>query len=203
MHHWPCLPSWLPRLQSTVPRKTSRSFSPNEGLRFTPPPGHSSPPFLHPHRPPLPQLRVRPCRRRHHKQERVAISSSKLPRLLSERPIRQQLTRNLRLRQAAGNDNLGAVLTQVTQNNPVTTNWVESTNDITTTWVEVIYTQTFASVVEQRETAGAGSVGLGTITGEVGVVRSSAGAIIIPAGSFITVALGAFGVLAGVGMVLL
>ena len=107
-----------------------------------------------------------------------------------------------RLRQVGGNDNLGATLTQATQKNPVTTNWVESTNTLTTTWIEVIYTQTFASVVDQMTTAGAGSIGLGTHTGTVGVVKSGADNV-LPKGSLLTVTLGAVGMMAGMGMLLL
>ena len=47
----------------------------------------------------------------------------------------------------------------------ITTQWVESTlGGTTTTWVEVIYTQTFAKVPDQWYTAGAGTIGYGTLT---------------------------------------
>lgn len=41
-----------------------------------------------------------------------------------------------------------------------------------TTWVQVIYTQTFAKVVSQGDAPGVGAVGMGTLTGEVGVLRT-------------------------------
>lgn len=108
-----------------------------------------------------------------------------------------------RLRQAAGNDNLGATLTQATQKDPATTNWVESTILGTTTWVQVLYTQTFASVVDQYTTAGAGSIGLGTHTGVVGVVKAAnCGGSVMPTGSLFTVTMGAAGIFAGMGMML-
>ncbi|KAL1304190.1 hypothetical protein AAFC00_000613 [Neodothiora populina] len=110
----------------------------------------------------------------------------------------------LELRQAAGNDNLGATLDQPSQKPPVTTNWVESTNDITTTWVQVIYTQTFASAPGLMSTSGSGSIGLGTHTGTVGVVKVKSGTIkVMPSGTFVTVALGFVGMVAGMGMIIL
>lgn len=110
----------------------------------------------------------------------------------------------LELRQAAGNDNLGTTLDQATQAGTVTSEWVESTNSITTTWVEMVYTQTFASVVDQLTTAGAGNIGLGTITGTVGVVKEKSGAhSVMPHGTLITVAIGALGVITGMGMIVL
>ena len=42
------------------------------------------------------------------------------------------------------------------------------------TYVEVIYTQTFAEVPAQGASAASGSVGLGTITGQVGVMHTTA-----------------------------
>ncbi|KAI9736180.1 MAG: hypothetical protein M1834_001065 [Cirrosporium novae-zelandiae] len=38
-------------------------------------------------------------------------------------------------------------------------------------WISVTYTQTFASVPDQWTTSGSGTVGLGTLTGSVGVVK--------------------------------
>jgi len=46
----------------------------------------------------------------------------------------------------------------------VTVQWFESTIAGTTTYVEITYTQTFASVPDQWPTAGAGSIGYGTLT---------------------------------------
>lgn len=73
-----------------------------------------------------------------------------------------------------------------------------------TTWVEVIYTQTFASVPEQWATAGSGTIGLGTITGEVGVVKDekSGGSVLAP-GTLFTGSLAALGVAVGMGAMLL
>lgn len=98
-----------------------------------------------------------------------------------------------------------AVTTAATQMGTVTTEWVESTIDFTTTWVEMIYTQTFASVPDQWSTSGSGSIGLGTISGTVGIVKDSkSGAVaLLPSGTFVTVALGVVGVITGVGMIML
>ncbi|KAK6006882.1 hypothetical protein QM012_005890 [Aureobasidium pullulans] len=72
-------------------------------------------------------------------------------------------------------------------------------------WVQVFYTQTFPSAPGQLTTAGAGSIGLGTITGEIGVAKAAtgAGASVMPQGSLFTVCLGVAGVVAGMGVVLL
>ena len=40
--------------------------------------------------------------------------------------------------------------------------------------VEVVYTQLFSAVPDQGEAPGVGSIGLGTIQGQVGVVRTAA-----------------------------
>ncbi|KAH0270331.1 hypothetical protein KCU91_g8134, partial [Aureobasidium melanogenum] len=72
-------------------------------------------------------------------------------------------------------------------------------------WVQVFYTQTFPSAPGQLTTAGAGSIGLGTITGEIGVAKAATGvgATVMPHGSLFTVCLGLAGVAAGMGAVLL
>ncbi|KAG9821355.1 hypothetical protein KCU98_g17367, partial [Aureobasidium melanogenum] len=72
-------------------------------------------------------------------------------------------------------------------------------------WVQVFYTQTFPSAPGQLTTAGAGEIGLGTITGEIGVAKAATGvgATVMPQGSLFTVCLGLAGVAAGMGVVLL
>ncbi|KAG9528807.1 hypothetical protein E4T50_13238 [Aureobasidium sp. EXF-12298] len=72
-------------------------------------------------------------------------------------------------------------------------------------WVQVFYTQTFPSAPGQLTTAGAGEIGLGTITGEVGVAKAATGvgATVMPHGSLFTVCLALAGVAAGMGAVLL
>ncbi|KAK5731066.1 hypothetical protein LTR15_001004 [Elasticomyces elasticus] len=45
-----------------------------------------------------------------------------------------------------------------------TTQWLESTIAGTTTYVSIAYTQTFAAVPDQLQTAGKGTIGLGTLT---------------------------------------
>lgn len=57
----------------------------------------------------------------------------------------------------------------------VTTYWVETVlGSGVTTWVEVVYTQTFEAVPSQGPEALSGSVGLGTLTGKVGAVKTQA-----------------------------
>jgi len=72
---------------------------------------------------------------------------------------------------------VAAVLTQ--SDAPiVNTQWVETTIKGLQTWVAVVYTQTFEKVPDQLPTAVAGSIGLGSLTGEVGVVKTvNAGAM--------------------------
>jgi hypothetical protein len=55
----------------------------------------------------------------------------------------------------------------------ITTQWVETVlaNGVHT-WVQVVYTQTFASVVSQGAQPGVGSIGMGTLTGQIGVLRT-------------------------------
>ncbi|KAF2396838.1 hypothetical protein EJ06DRAFT_567446 [Trichodelitschia bisporula] len=55
---------------------------------------------------------------------------------------------------------------------PVTTQWLETTIGAITTWVPITYTQTFGGVVDQWEGPAPGSIGMGTITGQVGVVKT-------------------------------
>lgn len=73
-------------------------------------------------------------------------------------------------------------------------------------WTQVFYTQTFASSLDSWTTAGAGSIGLGTHTGEVGVVKDTkkgAASSVMPQGSLLTAVIGLAGVAAGMGVVLL
>lgn len=59
----------------------------------------------------------------------------------------------------------------------VTAYWVETTlpNGVKT-WIEVVFTQTFDSMINQGPTPVAGEVGMGTLTGAVGVVKTNAAA---------------------------
>ncbi|OCK80409.1 hypothetical protein K432DRAFT_297765, partial [Lepidopterella palustris CBS 459.81] len=61
------------------------------------------------------------------------------------------------------------------QVSPITTQWVESVINGVATWIEIIYTQTFAAVPEQLATAGKGEIGMGTLTGQVGVTKTYGG----------------------------
>ncbi|KAK4938730.1 hypothetical protein LTR66_015068 [Elasticomyces elasticus] len=56
----------------------------------------------------------------------------------------------------------------------VTTAWIETVlpGGKITTWVQVVYTQTFAAVPDQLPSPASGNVGLGTLTGTVGAVRT-------------------------------
>ncbi|KAF2238820.1 hypothetical protein EV356DRAFT_572880 [Viridothelium virens] len=67
-----------------------------------------------------------------------------------------------------------AAATIATQPNPVTTEWIPSeVAPGSTPYVQVVYTQTFASVPSQAPSAASGEVGLGTITGQVGALRTT------------------------------
>lgn len=80
-----------------------------------------------------------------------------------------------RLRQvAAGGGVAGAATTAAQQQSPVTTMWPETVlANGQTTWLPVVFSQSFASVPQQGSSAGAGSIGLGSITGETGAVKTS------------------------------
>ncbi|EON69488.1 hypothetical protein W97_08748 [Coniosporium apollinis CBS 100218] len=58
---------------------------------------------------------------------------------------------------------------------PFITSWWAPTvlPDGATTWVQLVFTQTYNAVPEQLPTPNKGVVGMGTLTGEVGVVRTS------------------------------
>ena len=94
-----------------------------------------------------------------------------------------------------------------TQVNPVTAYWIASTwisAQSSEAWVEVTYTQTFATHPGKWTTAGAGSVGLGTHTGVVGVVKDTktAGADSVMAqGTLMTAVMGLAGVAVGMAAV--
>jgi len=42
-----------------------------------------------------------------------------------------------------------------------------------TTWLPVVFSQSFASVPDQGASAGAGSIGMGTLTGTTGAVKTA------------------------------
>ncbi|KAK5115854.1 hypothetical protein LTR85_009448 [Meristemomyces frigidus] len=69
----------------------------------------------------------------------------------------------LEIRQGGAADVAATASAAAVQFPSITTQWVETTIGAATTWVEVIYTQTFASVPDQWTTAGAGSIGYGTL----------------------------------------
>ncbi|KAK6393652.1 hypothetical protein LTR65_002524 [Meristemomyces frigidus] len=69
----------------------------------------------------------------------------------------------LEIRQGGATVVTSAATTAASQYPSITTQWVETTIGESTTWVEVIYTQTFASVPLQWNTAGAGTIGYGTL----------------------------------------
>ncbi|KAI4722158.1 hypothetical protein E4T48_01459 [Aureobasidium sp. EXF-10727] len=90
-----------------------------------------------------------------------------------------------------------------TQNYWIADHWDSAQS--TEIWSQVFYSQTFVSVPGQLTTAGAGEIGLGTHTGEIGVAKAAtgAGASVMPQGSLLTAVLGLAGVAAGMGVVLL
>ncbi|OCL12044.1 hypothetical protein AOQ84DRAFT_166785 [Glonium stellatum] len=60
----------------------------------------------------------------------------------------------------------------------VSTQWVETTIGGVVTWVAHVYTQTFAAVPSQLPEPGKGEIGMGTLTGQVGVTKTvDAGAV--------------------------
>jgi len=71
-------------------------------------------------------------------------------------------------------DNIGGAATIPTQMNPMTTMWQATVVKGVTTYVEVIFSQTFASVPIQGPTPLEGKVGMGTLTGTVGAVKTKA-----------------------------
>src|SRR5215469_4292944 len=80
-------------------------------------------------------------------------------------------TANLELREVVQ----GAPTTLAAEQYPtLTTNWVQtSPPGGGFTYVPLVYTQTFPSVYEPFPTPASGEIGLGTISGTVGVVRTS------------------------------
>lgn len=65
-----------------------------------------------------------------------------------------------------------ATTTAVTQVSPVTTYYANSYINGVATRVAVVYTQTFAAIPDQWPTYTAGEIGLGTLTGTIGVVKT-------------------------------
>ncbi|KAK5224685.1 hypothetical protein LTR99_004614 [Exophiala xenobiotica] len=66
----------------------------------------------------------------------------------------------------------GVALTAIGQISPITTYYANSMVDGTGVQVPVVYTQTFVPVPDQWPSPTAGAIGLGTIQGTVGVVKS-------------------------------
>lgn len=70
-------------------------------------------------------------------------------------------------------NNIGGATLAASQPPTITTQWVETVlKSGVTTWVEIIYTQTFAKVVSQGASPGVGEIGMGTLTGAIGVYRT-------------------------------
>ncbi|KIW33869.1 uncharacterized protein PV07_00684 [Cladophialophora immunda] len=79
----------------------------------------------------------------------------------------------LRVRQVTGQGAAAAAPTAINQVSPITTYYINK--EIApgqVTQVPVVYTQTFVPIPDQWSSAGAGTIGLGTISGTVGQVRS-------------------------------
>ncbi|GAB7339558.1 hypothetical protein MBLNU457_6167t1 [Dothideomycetes sp. NU457] len=82
--------------------------------------------------------------------------------------------------------------TQVQQVNPVTTEWPATVlPNGQTTWLPVVFTQHFSSVPDQLPSAASGSIGMGTVTGVTGAVKTgkaaSGAAASVAAGSGVKV----------------
>ena len=85
-------------------------------------------------------------------------------------PLPTEALANLDLREIVS----AAAATQAASQYPtLTTDWVETTIGGAQTWVPLVYTQTFPSTYEVWPTAATGSIGLGTISGTVGAVRTT------------------------------
>lgn len=126
-----------------------------------------------------------PC---HPTETSSSLSASSVPSTVPPVPINTAVALQLDLSEStalsptASLENLelreivqSAAATQAaTQYPTLSTDWVEtSLAGGGVTWVPVIYTQTFPSVYEAWPTAASGEIGLGTISGTVGVVRTS------------------------------
>ncbi|KIY01338.1 uncharacterized protein Z520_02890 [Fonsecaea multimorphosa CBS 102226] len=80
---------------------------------------------------------------------------------------------DLKVRQVTGQGAPAAASTAISQVSPITTYYINSVIAAgEVTQVPVVYTQTFVPVPDQWSSAGAGTIGLGTISGTVGQVRS-------------------------------
>ncbi|KIW98113.1 uncharacterized protein Z519_01697 [Cladophialophora bantiana CBS 173.52] len=79
----------------------------------------------------------------------------------------------LKVRQVTGQGVAAAAPTAINQISPITTYYINSEVAVGVfTQVPVVYTQTFAPIPDQWTSAGPGTIGLGTISGTVGQVRS-------------------------------
>ncbi|KAI9718449.1 MAG: hypothetical protein M1812_004170 [Candelaria pacifica] len=96
----------------------------------------------------------------------------------------------------------GAGAPTFTQASPVTTIFEPTMINGVSTQVAVVYSQQFSSVPNQGPTPAAGSIGMGTLTGAVGAVKTQAtnGAVTVMKGSVGGWALGicAFGIMVGI-----
>ncbi|ETN41855.1 uncharacterized protein HMPREF1541_03794 [Cyphellophora europaea CBS 101466] len=86
----------------------------------------------------------------------------------SSLPLHAQLMRWIKRQGAAVSNPQAAQPNQVTQVSPVTTLTMMSKGED----ISVVYTQTFPEVPEQWPSASSGAIGLGTIQGEVGQVKT-------------------------------
>ncbi len=75
-------------------------------------------------------------------------------------------------RQVTGQGAATAVASNADQISPVTTYYINSMKDGSAVQVPVVYTQTFVAVPDQWSSPTSGEIGLGTITGTIGVVKT-------------------------------
>lgn len=103
-------------------------------------------------------------------QTYTAPSSSITNTIGPNTPLPTEPLVNLDLREVVS---AAAATPAASQYPTLTTEWVETTIGGTPTWVPLVYTQTFPSTYEVWPTAAAGSIGLGTISGSAGAVRTT------------------------------
>ncbi|KAI9816884.1 MAG: hypothetical protein M1827_001529 [Pycnora praestabilis] len=78
----------------------------------------------------------------------------------------------LELRQVAGQNPNVSPTPVFTQVDPVTTLWLATVVNGVTTAVQVVYSQAFSSVPSQGPSPASGQIGMGTLTGVIGVLRT-------------------------------
>jgi hypothetical protein len=80
-----------------------------------------------------------------------------------------ELRRKAKRQAAIGQGGGAAAAPVITQQSPITTYYV---NNAAGAQVPVVYTQTFAPIPDQWPSPVAGTIGMGTIQGEIGVVKT-------------------------------